>query len=164
MNISELKRLIRLFENSKLSELEIEQEGGTRVRLKKGPRGGAEVAPDSEEGGPPSIPDSKEKISAAPVPGKEVPESSPNNKVIPAPIVGTFYRAPTPKSEPYVREGQMVHQGETLCVIEAMKVMNEIESEISGKVLKIYPENGDPVEYGEPLFLIEISQPPPQNP
>jgi acetyl-CoA carboxylase biotin carboxyl carrier protein len=72
-------------------------------------------------------------------------------------LVGTFYISPSPQSEPYVKEGQRVSKGDILCIVEAMKLMNEIESEFSGKVISVLVENGQPVEYGEPLFLIDVS-------
>jgi len=156
MNLSDLRKLLRLFENSEIDELEIEQDG-SRVRLKRGSPSG----PPSQEPPDPievtSRPVSSDSEALAPGTMEDDLETSPNNRIFSSPIVGTFYRASTPKSEPYIRVGQTIHQGENLCVIEAMKVMNEIESDISGKVIKIYPDNGDPVEYGEPLFLIEIS-------
>jgi acetyl-CoA carboxylase biotin carboxyl carrier protein len=72
-----------------------------------------------------------------------------------APMVGTFYRAPSPDGEPYVREGDTIKEGQVLCIIEAMKVMNEIESKVSGRIIRVLAENSHPVEYGQPLFLIE---------
>lgn len=80
-----------------------------------------------------------------------------NHKQILSPFVGTFYRAPSPTTEPYAREGQMIKEGSVLCIVEAMKLMNEIEAEFAGKILQVLVENGQPVEFGEPLFLIEIS-------
>ena len=79
----------------------------------------------------------------------------PKAKEIESPFVGTFYRSPSPSADPYVREGQVVKKGDTLCIIEAMKLMNEIEAEVDGRVVKILVENGQPVEFGEPLFLVE---------
>ena len=81
-----------------------------------------------------------------------------NMATIEAPMVGTFYRASSPTAEPYVREGDMVKEGQIVCIIEAMKLMNEIESKVAGRVAKILTENGQPVEYGQPLFLIEPSR------
>jgi len=93
----------------------------------------------------------------APAPAPEVPKADecPGCVEIRAPIVGTFYRAPAPDAPPYVKEGDRVEKGQVLCIIEAMKLMNEIESEVSGIVRKILVENGEPVEYGQPLFLIQ---------
>jgi acetyl-CoA carboxylase biotin carboxyl carrier protein len=81
---------------------------------------------------------------------------APNQKQVVSPFVGTFYRAPSPTAEPYSREGQTVKRGDVLCIIEAMKLMNEIEAELAGKIVSILVENGQPVEFGEPLFIIEI--------
>ncbi len=89
---------------------------------------------------------------AAPKPEAPAPAKG---KQVTSPFVGTFYRSPSPDSDPYVREGQFVKKGDTLCIIEAMKLMNEIEAEFSGRVLSALVENGQPVEFGEPLFLIE---------
>lgn len=93
----------------------------------------------------------------APAPALEAPKADecPGCVEIRAPIVGTFYRAPAPDAPPYVKEGDRVEKGQVLCIIEAMKLMNEIESEVSGIVKKILVENGEPVEYGQPLFLIQ---------
>ena len=82
--------------------------------------------------------------------------SSANHKQIHSPFVGTFYRSPSPGSEPYVKEGSQVKPGDLLCIVEAMKLMNEIESEYSGKIVSVLVENGEPVEFGEPLFVIEV--------
>lgn len=78
-----------------------------------------------------------------------------NHKQVTSPFVGTFYRSPSPTAEPYAREGQMVKRGDVLCIVEAMKLMNEIEAEFAGKIVSILVENGQPVEFGEPLFVIE---------
>jgi acetyl-CoA carboxylase biotin carboxyl carrier protein len=92
---------------------------------------------------------------AAPAPEASKADECPGCVEIRAPIVGTFYRAPAPDAPPYVKEGDRVEKGQVLCIIEAMKLMNEIESEVSGIVKKILVENGEPVEYGQPLFLIQ---------
>jgi len=92
---------------------------------------------------------------AAPAPEAPKADECPGCVEIRAPIVGTFYRAPAPDAPPYVKEGDRVEKGQVLCIIEAMKLMNEIESEVSGIVKKILVENGEPVEYGQPLFLIQ---------
>jgi acetyl-CoA carboxylase biotin carboxyl carrier protein len=91
---------------------------------------------------------------ASPAPAKEQGLPS-NHKQVTSPFVGTFYRSPSPTAEPYAREGQMVKRGDVLCIVEAMKLMNEIEAEFSGKVISVQAENGQPVEFGEPLFIIE---------
>jgi acetyl-CoA carboxylase biotin carboxyl carrier protein len=84
------------------------------------------------------------------------PALAANQKTIPSPFVGTFYRSSNPNSAPYVKDGQSVKKGDTLCIIEAMKLMNEIESDFNGKIVRILVENGQPVEFGEPLFVIEV--------
>ena len=97
--------------------------------------------------------------AAAPAAGASKSASSglaPNQKQVVSPFVGTFYRSPSPTAEPYSREGQTVKRGDVLCIIEAMKLMNEIEAEFAGKIVSILVENGQPVEFGEPLFVIEV--------
>jgi acetyl-CoA carboxylase biotin carboxyl carrier protein len=120
--------------NEDLLELEIEEEG-LKIKIK---RRGSEVIPQISTATPP-----KEEGKT-----KEL-------LTITAPMVGAFYRAPSPEAEPYVEIGDVVKKGQTACIIEAMKLMNEIESEVEGKIVKIMVENGHPVEYGQPLFLLE---------
>lgn len=108
----------------------------------------------------PVAPAPKPEVSAAPEPAPESAKAPPKEECagcveVRAPIVGTFYRAPAPDAPPYVKEGDRVEKGQVLCIIEAMKLMNEIESEVSGIVKKILVQNGEPVEYGQPLFLIQ---------
>ncbi len=140
MDIKQLRKIIKVFEESSLSELEIEEKG-TRFKLVKstGP-------PVKEREKSFSI---QEKIETE---GKKEEEKLFSVR---SPLVGTFYRAPSPEEEPFVEVGDEVTEGQTLCIIEAMKVMNEITSEVSGKVKKILVENGQPVEYDQELFLIE---------
>ncbi|WP_172958224.1 acetyl-CoA carboxylase biotin carboxyl carrier protein, partial [Thermus scotoductus] len=106
----------------------------------------------------PSVPAPADLAPAAGAPGLEAQEAKDECAgcvEVRAPIVGTFYRAPAPDAPPYVEEGDRVEKGQVLCIIEAMKLMNEIESEVSGIVKKILVKNGEPVEYGQPLFLIQ---------
>jgi acetyl-CoA carboxylase biotin carboxyl carrier protein len=151
MNLKELKELIELIQRSEISELELEK-SGVKVRIKK------------ERASIPAPP-APEELTAAP---SEVPQpqTSPVAPISPAappagwltliaPVVGTFYRAPAPDADPYAEVGNVVKKGQILCVIEAMKLMNEIESEWDGKIVEILVENAQPVEYGEPLFRIE---------
>ena len=123
-----------------LSEIEVDR-GGLRVRVQRGaPAAVAAVT--------------------APTPGVTVPapvEVAAEHVVIEAPMVGTFYRAASPTAEPYVREGDVVKQGQILCIIEAMKLMNEIESKASGRIVKILVENAQPVEYGQRLFVVDTN-------
>ena len=150
MNIKEIKELINLMNENALTEFELERDG-LRIRLKKGSGG-------SVEGG-------VEKIVTVPsAPSQEAP--SPSIQEVPketavkavevkAPIVGTFYRAPSPDAPPFVEVGSKIEAGQVVCIIEAMKLMNEIKSEVSGKVVDVLVANGDPVEFGTVLFLIE---------
>ncbi len=114
----------------------------------------AEPAPPTPAPRPVAAADS-EPASAEPAAGsaEELPE---DGHILTSPIVGTFYTAPSPDSEPYVGVGDTVSEGQILCIVEAMKLMNEIESEVAGEVLKILPKNGQPVEFGEPLFVIRV--------
>jgi len=137
-----IKELIALMEEHNLSEIEIEKEG-IKVKLKKG---GQEIkVVESVPLGGASF--QKEKTS-------EVGEEK-NAIQVTSPMVGTFYRAPSPGAQPYVEVGQIVNPGDVLCIIEAMKLMNEIKSEVKGKILEILVDNGQPVEFGQPLFLVE---------
>lgn len=155
MDLKELEALIDLFERKGIAELDYEDEG-RRIVLKKA------VAPPVPA--PQVIP---APVAQVPVPqpvaaGAEAPPEA--KKAIPtddkmvtveSPIVGTFYRAPAPDASSYVEEGNTVKKGQVLCIVEAMKLMNEIESDFEGRIVSILVENAQPVEYGEPLFLIE---------
>lgn len=152
MNLRELKELIALFEESGVTELELEREG-VRVRLSKGGGTPAQVVYASAPVAP--------QVAAPPAPGQPQPQAPPAQEEgaalsqIVSPMVGTFYRAPAPGAEPFVVEGQEVTPDTTVCIIEAMKLMNEIKAEMSGRIVKVLVENGQPVEYGQPLFLLE---------
>lgn len=150
MNIKEIKEMINLMNENSLAELEVEKDD-MRIRLKKTPTG--------FEGfdGPMML----QPQSAAPAPkiapaAQELPEKNAIKTVeIKSPMVGTFYRAPNPEAAAYVEVGQTLEPGQVICIIEAMKLMNEIKSEIRGKILEILVDNAEPVEFGQPLFLIE---------
>ena len=142
-DIEKVRELLRSLESSSVEELEIETEG-LKLRVKFNREKGTAAVP--------------QEISETPQPSpqEEVKEEEKENYyVVESPMVGTFYRAPAPGAEPFVKEGDYVEKGQTLCIIEALKVMNEIESEVSGIVRKILVENGQPVEFGQPLFYIE---------
>ncbi len=147
MDLRKLKKLIDLVEESSIAELEI-TEGEERVRISKSTAG-----TQSHVTVPPSV------ASAAPasatIATTEAGERLPEGHVVKSPMVGTFYRASTPGSDPFVEVGQTVKVGDTLCIIEAMKLLNEIESDKDGTIKAILIENGQPVEYGESLFVIE---------
>lgn len=151
MNIKEIKEMINLMNENNIVELEIEKDG-TRIKLKKTGSG--------QDGMPAPIMIESQKIYQEPqVPArtaKELPEKAAANSIeIKSPMVGTFYRAPSPEAPPYVEAGQIIEQGQVICIIEAMKLMNEIKSEIKGKIIEIIVDNSEPVEFGQPLFLIE---------
>ena len=161
MELREIKALLALMRDFGLSELEIEDKKG-KVRLVRaansahqqdGPAatvakpGAVRVAVEAAArclGGPTS--------NTRP---PSAPELGPGHRYVQSPMVGTFYRASSPDSDPFVEEGDGVRKGQVLCIIEAMKMMNEIEAEIGGKLAKILCENGQPVEYGQPLMIIE---------
>jgi len=154
MNLKEIKELIEMLKGTDISELEIER-SGVKVRLRKG--GDVTfhpVMPRMEY--PPASIVAPVVNDALPAPAEKSAEPAKTNQIkVTAPIVGTFYRASSPDKPPYVEVGDIVKKGQVLCIIEAMKLMNEIESETSGKIVQILMENGQPVEYGQPLFAIE---------
>ena len=154
MDLKEIKNIIKLVEVSDIEELEI-HEKDFQIRVTKGRPTSADPVfaqslPPSQVQ-PASAPEAAEQIS----PSKPAAQEDSNLIKIHAPMVGTFYRASGPDADPYVKEGDIVQPGRVLCIIEAMKLMNEIESEVSGKVVKILVENAQPVEYNQPLFLVE---------
>ena len=148
MDLRKLKKLIDLVQESGIAELEI-TEGEEKVRIN---RVGVPGHP-----GMMSMPQSAVAMAPAPVaaaaPAAEVP-AEPEGHVVKSPMVGTFYRSSAPGAKPFIEIGQNINAGETLCIIEAMKLLNEIEADQSGIVKKVLVENGQPVEYGQPLFII----------
>jgi len=150
MNIKEIKEMINLMNENSLIELEVEKDG-MRIRLKK-----TSGQPDSLHG---PIVIEREKTTQGPetISLKDQIAEKPEPKTIEikAPMVGTFYRAPSPEAPPYAEAGQVLEVGQVICIIEAMKLMNEIKSEIRGKIVEILVENTEPVEFGQPMFLVE---------
>jgi acetyl-CoA carboxylase biotin carboxyl carrier protein len=146
----QIKELIDLMQGTQVSELEVER-GGVRIKIRKDhlPVEAGHLVPQAQ------IPMPVETQPRVPSPEGGTKTESDEFVLIRSPIVGTFYRAPSPEAEPYVEVGEVVKKGQILCVVEAMKLMNEIESEVDGKVVEILVENARPVEYGEPLFKIE---------
>jgi acetyl-CoA carboxylase biotin carboxyl carrier protein len=148
MNIKEIKEMLNLMNENSLVELEIEKDG-TRIRLKKATSGPEHY----------NAPFVIERERSVPAGSKEAPGAAPqkpsNTIEIKAPMVGTFYRAPSPEAPPYVEIGQTVEAGQVICIIEAMKLMNEIKSEVKGKLVEILVENAEPVEFGQSMFIIE---------
>jgi oxaloacetate decarboxylase alpha subunit len=152
MNLKELKELIDLLKDTDISEVEIER-SGVKVRLRKGGDVTVHTAMPRMEYPPAAI---VAPAVAEPVVEKTAPEQAKSNLFkVTSPIVGTFYRSSSPDKPSYAETGDVVKKGQVLCIIEAMKLMNEIESEASGKIVQILVENGQPVEYGQALFLIE---------
>ncbi|NLM25671.1 MAG: acetyl-CoA carboxylase biotin carboxyl carrier protein [Firmicutes bacterium] len=157
MELLDIKELMETFSNSEISDFELElAEAGIRIRMTKRPAPRMEVASTATVPVP-SLPIAVSAVNESIELEQEKEEKVPDNIIeITSPMVGTFYRAPSPTSDPYVVEGDLVKVGQTLCIIEAMKLMNEFQSEYSGKIVEILVENGQPVEYGEPLFLLEL--------
>ncbi len=156
MDINLLKKLVKLVETSDITDFSVE-EGDLKVSISKKqpaqamvslPAPAAAYAPTVQENAP-------QPVQPAALNAPE--NNSENLHEIKSPIVGTFYRAPAPDADPYIQVGQQVSEGTVLCIVEAMKLMNEIESDIGGKVVKVLVENATPVEYNQPLFLIEKS-------
>lgn len=161
MDVDEIRKLVRLMEEAGLTELEVESRSG-KIRLVRGapPRTsqGRPAAGAEDDGEPPAPGEEIETSPAAPSHDGARPAphavAPADGTVVTAPMVGTFYRAPAPDAEPFVREGDVVHPGQVLCIIEAMKMMNEIQSELEGRIVRVEAENGAPVEYGSPLFVV----------
>jgi acetyl-CoA carboxylase biotin carboxyl carrier protein len=152
MDLRKLKKLIDLVQESGIAELEI-TEGEEKVKIVKGGAGATPGPTPIAAALPEAAPAAKETARPSPVAAQE-PDAAQEGQLVKAPMVGTFYRSPSPDAKPFVEVGQMVKKGDTVCIIEAMKLMNEIETDISGVVKAVLVENGQPVEYGQPLFLI----------
>ncbi len=150
MDLRKLKTLIDLVAESGIAELEI-TEGEGKVRIVKN----TQVTPVQAWGPPPMAPEHAHQPAPAAPAAAAVPEApAVSGHVVKAPMVGTFYRAPNPGAAPFVDVGQSIKEGDALCIIEAMKLLNEIESDHTGTIKEILVENGQPVEYGQPLFVI----------
>jgi len=143
MDFKDLLEIIKIMQDSDIEEIEFSPE---KIRVKRFFRQG-------EQSGVPATPPAVENIV------KEEQKPARNLYSVNSPFVGTFYRAPSPGAPPFVEIGDLVQKGKTLCIVEAMKLMNEIEAEVTGKVVQILKKDGDSVEFGEPLFLIEPSEP-----
>ncbi|HTN47851.1 MAG TPA: acetyl-CoA carboxylase biotin carboxyl carrier protein [Burkholderiaceae bacterium] len=148
MDLRKLKTLIDLVAESGIAELEV-TEGEDKVRIVKTHAAAAAPPAAVTYAAPAAAPAG----TASPAASTEPDE--PPGHVVKSPMVGTFYRSPSPGAPPFIEQGAMVKPGDTLCIIEAMKLLNEIEAEVGGTVTKILVDNGQPVEYGQPLFLIE---------
>jgi len=164
VNMGELRELVDLITENGLTLLELEREG-FRVKIGRGPfyeeaaaSAAAQKQIASTSAASPSGPVQSVPTYAPPHPGAQAEEAASEDQdlhIIPSPIVGTFYRAPSPTAESFVRIGSQVEPASVVCIIEAMKLMNEIQAETTGEVVKIYVENGQAVEYGQPLFGIK---------
>jgi acetyl-CoA carboxylase biotin carboxyl carrier protein len=159
MNLDDIKQILDLVREHDLAEFELERDG-LKVRIKKA---GDPPAPLAPAAAPQSLPVAAAALSAPPAsapapPASAVEDATPVNlAVIKSPIVGTFYRAAEPGAKPFAEVGDVVKKGQVLCIIEAMKLMNEIESDCDGEVAAIYVENGRPVQFGERLLAIKVS-------
>jgi acetyl-CoA carboxylase biotin carboxyl carrier protein len=153
MDIRKIKKLIELLEESGIAEIEI-KEGEEGLRISRMPTG----ALAAQTLAVPSLPSPLQAAqAAAPVPAAApaAKPAKPNEHVITAPMVGTFYGAPSPGAKPFIEIGDEIKVGQVLCIIEAMKMMNQIEADRAGRVTSIMARNGDPVEFGQPLFVVE---------
>jgi acetyl-CoA carboxylase biotin carboxyl carrier protein len=154
MDIRKVKKLIELLEESGVSEIEI-KEGEETVRISRHPPGGVHTYAAPMAYAPQvAAPSAAVPVSGGPAAAAPAPAHAPD-KVVTAPMVGTFYSAPAPGAKSFVEIGSEVKPGDVLCIIEAMKMMNQIESDKAGKVVSVLVKNGDPVEFGQSLFVIE---------
>ncbi len=155
MDIKDIKSLIKMVTETDITEFELES-AEEKIRIKRGivPEIVHYQAPQSVMAVPQAVPQMAPVAAAAPVSASAAPAAE-KGEPITSPIVGTFYRAPAPDAPPYVEVGQVVEKGQVLCIVEAMKLMNEIEAEYRCKILKICKENAQPVEFGDTLFLVE---------
>jgi acetyl-CoA carboxylase biotin carboxyl carrier protein len=159
MDIRKVKKLIELLDESGIAEIEI-TEGEESVRISRYAQGGAMLAAapapvaaaPAPAPAPAAAPAPAPAATAAPAPAAEVEEEG---FVVASPMVGTFYSSASPGAAPYVQVGDRINEGDTLCIVEAMKMMNQIEADISGVIKSIRAQNGEPVEFGQPLFVID---------
>ena len=158
MDFEEINQILAMMREHELSEFELEHQG-FKIRIKK-EAGQFAVAPPQVVAAMPAVPAASPIAPppTAPAPSAESSEEDGELEfaIVKSPIVGTFYRASEPEARPFADVGDVVKQGQVLCIIEAMKLMNEIESDVDGVVAAIYPQNGQPVEYGEKLFAVKI--------
>lgn len=157
LGLEDLKALIGLVAKEAIQEFEFES-GSVRFRIRKDAPGAGPAAASAPPPAPAGVPavlpaGPTQAVVAAATPA---PEAEPGLHHITSPIVGTFYRAPNPNAPMYVQVGDLIRPGQTLCIVEAMKLMNEIESDVAGEVVKVLVENGQPVEYGERLFAVRV--------
>jgi acetyl-CoA carboxylase biotin carboxyl carrier protein len=165
MNLKELKELILFLKEEGITEFELER-GDVKVRVKRGGPGPAVALPDSRyvavHGAPSAAPEIAvvpvHAASAAAPPPKEKEEPAEELHMVRSPIVGTFYESPSPGAPPFVKPGDHIAMGQVLCIVEAMKLMNEIEADVAGELVKRLVTNGQPIEYGQELFAIRVGK------
>ena len=150
MEYEKIKQLMEDMGNSKLSSISIEFPDGTKINMEKDVVKKQKVVVEQENDDTTEVEEATEEVM------EKVQESNDNVKIITSPMVGTFYSKPSPTADVYVDVGSQIEVGDTLCIIEAMKLMNEIESEFAGKITKVLIQDGQSVEYGTPLFEIEL--------
>ena len=146
MDVRKVKKLIQLLEQSRVDEIEI-HEGEESVRIRREPRGVPVAAP---------VPAPGSVVASSPIPNAPA-EAEARGHTVTSPMVGTFFAASSPGARPFAGVGQQVEIGDTLCIIEAMKILNQIEADCTGVVAEVLVENGQPVEYGQPLFVIDTN-------
>lgn len=151
MNLKEIRELLQLMTDHDLSEIEIEKEG-MRIKLKKGADG---ILTQHVTSSAPAVM-SAPSAGAAPVQASVAPAGDPNVYIVRSPMVGTFYAAPAPDQPPYASVGQQIREGDVLCIVEAMKLMNEIKSDKAGTILEVMVQNGQAVEFDQPLFKFKV--------
>ena len=153
MNLKEIKEIIALMNENGLGEIEIEREG-LKLKLKKSTLEGQVATPAPAHYAVESVPAPKAAMPSSFAPAA-VDITAKNTKEIKSPMVGTFYHSPSPEAAPFVEAGQTVEIGQVVCIVEAMKLMNEIKSEVRGKIIEVAVENAEPVEFGQTLFIVE---------
>lgn len=154
MDLKEIEDIVKFISDTDIVEFELERSNG-KVRIKRGV-GKAEVVEVKPVVAVPHVVSTPEQKTTEQKAEKEAVKSEKEKHII-SPMVGTFYRSPSPDAQPFVEVGAQVKKGQVVCIVEAMKLMNEIESEFSGKIVSMLIENGQPVEYGEPLFVVETA-------
>ena len=155
MNLKDILELIDKVADRGIGAVEVEQ-AGTRLRIEGKSAPPAPVVHAAPAAPAPPMPQPAHAAAAEAAAAPVETDSEAGLHIITSPIVGTFYRSPNPESEPYANVGDHIAKGKVLCIVEAMKLMNEIESDVDGTVIRIYPQNGQPIEYGEKLFAVRL--------
>jgi acetyl-CoA carboxylase biotin carboxyl carrier protein len=159
VDLEEIKELLRIVEERQFSEFELERDG-LKLKVRRHSGAGdpamASSAPALSPGIAGALPEARPAGPAAPSPAPAPAGEEEGLTTVSSPIVGTFYRSPDPNSPPFVNVGDRVSVGQVLCIVEAMKLMNEIEAELVGEIVRIHAENGQPIQYGDPLFTLRV--------